>query len=113
MHWQLDVTFKEDANTTQNKQAAENLNIIRKRSLSILKMVEMFRPNLSVKKTFCDQYEPDRVFGASIEFLKIRCFEKKGQENNSCVCRETYLIFIDIFEYLLYNKHKERDMIGR
>lgn len=30
MHWQLDVTFKEDANTTVNKQAAENLNIIRK-----------------------------------------------------------------------------------
>ena len=44
MHWQLDVTFKEDANTTLDKQAAENLNIIRKWSLSILKMVELFRP---------------------------------------------------------------------
>ncbi|MFR3666053.1 MAG: hypothetical protein ACLTXB_18080 [Flintibacter sp.] len=44
MHWQLDVTFKEDANTTLDKQAAENLNIIRKWCLSILKMVEIFRP---------------------------------------------------------------------
>ena len=30
MHWHLDVTFREDANTTLDKQAAENLNIIRK-----------------------------------------------------------------------------------
>lgn len=50
MHWHLDVTFKEDANTTLDKQAAENLNIIRKWCLSILKMVEIFRPNLSMKK---------------------------------------------------------------
>ena len=50
MHWQLDVTFKEDANTALDKQAAENLNIIRKWSLSILKMVELFRPNLSMRK---------------------------------------------------------------
>lgn len=50
MHWQLDVTFKEDANTTLDKQAAENLNIIRKWCLSILKIVEIFRPNLSMKK---------------------------------------------------------------
>ena len=49
MHWHLDVTFKEDANTTLDKQAAENLNIIRKWCISILKMVEIFRPNLSMK----------------------------------------------------------------
>ena len=50
MHWQLDVTFKEDGNQTIDKQAAQNLNIIRKWSLSILKMIEIFRPNLSMKK---------------------------------------------------------------
>lgn len=50
MHWHLDVTFREDANKTLDKQAALNLNIIRKWSLSILKMVELFRPNLSMKK---------------------------------------------------------------
>lgn len=50
MHWHLDVTFREDANTTLDKQAAQNLNIMRKWSLSILKMIEIFRPNLSMKK---------------------------------------------------------------
>lgn len=50
MHWHLDVTFREDANHTVNKCAAQNLNIIRKWSLSVLKMVEIFRPNISMKK---------------------------------------------------------------
>ena len=78
MHWQLDVTFKEDANTTLDKQAAENLNIIRKWCLSILKMVEIF-PSQSVheKETICNQYEPSRVFGTGIKFLKTRYFEKE------------------------------------
>lgn len=30
MHWQMDVTFKEDANTTLDKIAVQNQNIIRK-----------------------------------------------------------------------------------
>lgn len=37
MHWQLDVTFKEDQNHTLNKTAAENQNIIRKWCLTALK----------------------------------------------------------------------------
>ena len=50
MHWHLDVTFREDANHTIDKMAAQNLNIIRKFCLSILKMVEILKPNLSMKK---------------------------------------------------------------
>lgn len=50
MHWHLDVTFKEDANTTLDKQAAMNQNIIRKWCLSILKIMELYRPKLSMKK---------------------------------------------------------------
>ena len=50
MHWCLDVTFKEDANKTLDKRAAENLNVIRKWCLSILKIVEILRPKLSMKK---------------------------------------------------------------
>ena len=50
MHWQLDVTFKEDANRTLDKQAAENLNIIRKWSLSILKPAQITRHKLSMRK---------------------------------------------------------------
>ena len=50
MYWHLDVTFREDANQTFDKQAAQNLNIIRKWSLSILKMVEIMKPGLSMRK---------------------------------------------------------------
>ena len=50
MRWHLDVTFKEDANTTLDKQTAQNLNMIRKWCLSLLKMVELFRSNISMKK---------------------------------------------------------------
>lgn len=52
MHWHLDVMFREDADSTLDKQAAQNLNIIRKWSLSILKVIEIFRPNLSMKKKY-------------------------------------------------------------
>jgi len=41
MHWHLDVTFREDKNKTYEKTAAENLNIIRKLALWILKIIEM------------------------------------------------------------------------
>ncbi len=50
MYWHLDVTFREDANTTLDKQAAQNQNIIRKWSPSILKMIELMKPGLSMKK---------------------------------------------------------------
>ena len=50
MHWHLDVTFREDANTTIDKMAVQNLNIIRKWSLSILKTAEVSRHKLSMRK---------------------------------------------------------------
>ena len=50
MHWHLDVTFREDANTTIDKMAAQNLNIIRKWSPSILKPAKLSRHKLSMRK---------------------------------------------------------------
>ena len=51
MHWHLDVTFREDENRTIDKIAAQNLNIIRKWSLSILKMTDVSRnKRLPMKK---------------------------------------------------------------
>lgn len=52
MHWHLDVTFREDANETIDKVAAQNQNIIRKWCLSILKITELSlkRKRLSMKK---------------------------------------------------------------
>ena len=39
LHWHLDVTFKEDKNRTMLKNAQANLNILRKLSLNILKLI--------------------------------------------------------------------------
>jgi len=49
-HWHLDVTFREDDNHTIEKQAAYNLNIIRKLAINILKLFEVGNKPLSLKK---------------------------------------------------------------
>ena len=49
-HWHLDVTFREDENQTLEKQAAFNLNIMRKLALNILKLFEVGGKPLSLKK---------------------------------------------------------------
>jgi len=50
MHWHLDVTFREDANSTLDKVAAQNQNIIRKWALSILKLMDIGRRKMSLKR---------------------------------------------------------------
>lgn len=50
MHWQLDVTFREDANHTLDKTAAQNQNVIRKWCLSILKMLEIRGKKMSLQR---------------------------------------------------------------
>ena len=49
MHWHLDVTFREYASKVINKNLAENLNVLRKMSLSLLKLME-FSKKLSIAK---------------------------------------------------------------
>lgn len=71
MHWHLDVTFREDANTTLDKQAAQNQNIIRKWSLSILKMIEIMKPGLSMKKKrFAISLRPIQYLEEVLSFKK-------------------------------------------
>jgi Transposase len=48
-HWHLDVTFCEDANQTLEKQAAFNLNILRKFALHILKVADIGDKYTSIK----------------------------------------------------------------
>ena len=48
-HWHLDVTFKEDANRIVDKDAAYNLNIIRKITLHILKLLSTGNATVSLK----------------------------------------------------------------
>lgn len=50
MHWHLNVTFREDANITIDKNAAQNLNIIRKWCLSIWEITELSKRKKSMKK---------------------------------------------------------------
>ncbi|MBQ6888179.1 MAG: hypothetical protein IJN54_11775 [Lachnospiraceae bacterium] len=50
MHWKVDVTFKEDANTTLDKIADQNQNIIRKWCLSMLKLLEIRGKKMSLKR---------------------------------------------------------------
>ena len=49
-HWHLDVTFREDANHTLEKQSAFNLNIMRKLALNVLKIIEVGEKKLSLAK---------------------------------------------------------------
>ena len=59
MHWHLDVTFREDANATIDKTAAQNLNIIRIWCLSILKVTEFVKTQaIDEEKTVCNQSAP-------------------------------------------------------
>ena len=50
LHWHLDVTFKEDKSKTMNKNAQANLNILRKFSLNILKLIKPGRANSTLSK---------------------------------------------------------------
>lgn len=69
MHWHLDVTFCEDANATIDKVSAQNLNIIRKWSLSILKMMELTKQKLSMKKKrFVISLSPIKYLEEVLEF---------------------------------------------
>jgi predicted transposase YbfD/YdcC len=60
-HWHLDVTFREDANHTLEKQAAYNLNILRKLALHVLKIYEVSTKKRSLrKKRFAIGTNPQR-----------------------------------------------------
>lgn len=69
MHWQLGVTFREDANATLDKISTQNLNIMRKWSLSILKIMELTKKKLSMKKKrFVISLSPIKYLEEVLEF---------------------------------------------
>jgi predicted transposase YbfD/YdcC len=60
-HWHLDVTFREDANQTMEKQAAFNLNIMRKLALNILRIYETGKKGMSLRmKRFSIGTNPEK-----------------------------------------------------
>ncbi len=50
LHWHLDFTFKQDNNTTTNKSALMNLEIVNKFCLAILNRVKVFYNNKSLRR---------------------------------------------------------------
>lgn len=50
LHWQLDVGFKEDYSTARNGQAAQNLAVVRKMALNILKADKSSKASLKAKR---------------------------------------------------------------
>lgn len=50
LHWHLDFTFKEDKNTTKNKQALMNLQLVNKFTLAVLNKVKPFYGNKSIRR---------------------------------------------------------------
>jgi predicted transposase YbfD/YdcC len=50
LHWQLDVGFSEDYNTTRNGQAAQNLALVRKMAINILKADKTSKLSLKAKR---------------------------------------------------------------
>lgn len=50
LHWHLDFTFKQDKNTTLDKNALANLEIINKFCLGMLKNVQQYYNNISLKR---------------------------------------------------------------
>ncbi len=64
LHWHLDFTFREDSNTTVNKQALMNLQIVNKFILGILNQVKVYY-NKSLKKIrnlFSMDYENQFIY---------------------------------------------------
>jgi predicted transposase YbfD/YdcC len=60
-HWHLDVTFREDDNRTAEKQAAFNMNIMRKLALNVLKIFETGCKPMSLRsKRFAIGTNPEK-----------------------------------------------------
>jgi predicted transposase YbfD/YdcC len=67
LHWRLDVVFQEDASLVSKEHAPENLNILRKIALSLLRAVknpmEKGKKKMSgPKKRFAASMNPDYIF---------------------------------------------------
>lgn len=69
LHWHLDFTFREDKNTTVNKTALMNLQLINKFCLAILNKTKSYYHNISLKKI---RYKLSLDFEQ--EFINLICY---------------------------------------
>jgi len=69
LHWHLDFTFREDYNTTMNKDALFNLQLVNKFCLGVLNKVKPYYDNISlqrIRKVMAAKFEE--------EFVNLVCF---------------------------------------
>jgi predicted transposase YbfD/YdcC len=67
-HWHLDVTFREDANHTLEKDAAYNLNIMKKMAINTLKLIDVGVKRVSLKnKRYMISMNFEKYFGTILE----------------------------------------------
>lgn len=69
LHWHLDFTFREDDNTTMNKDALFNLQLVNKFCLAVLNKVKPYYDNISlqrIRKVMAAKFEE--------EFVNLTCF---------------------------------------
>ena len=85
MHWHLDVAFQEDANATLDKTAVQNLNIINKWCLSILKLFDAGKKMSLKKKRYCISMNT-RKYLEEILSLQDLTAEDNKENKHSCVC---------------------------
>lgn len=75
LHWQLDYTFKEDYSLTANRTSQQNLNIVRKFCLKILKLIKVMYSNKSLKKIrFIIGMNFEKEMGKILDFIDISDF---------------------------------------
>ena len=69
LHWHLDFTFREDKNTTVNKNALINLQLVNKFVLAILNKVKPFYNNKSLRRI-------RNIFSIAFEqeFINLLCY---------------------------------------
>jgi len=67
-HWHLDVTFREDANRTIDKQAAYNLNVLKKLAINTLKLLDIGKKYYSMKlKRYMISLNPVKYFAKILD----------------------------------------------
>ena len=81
LHWQMDFTFKCDDNTTMNKKALFNLQIIKKFCLTILNEVKKEK-NKSLKRISKDILRN----GASEGIFRMHC--ESDHHHHHFICRD-------------------------
>jgi len=61
-HWHLDVTFREDENRTIDKQAAYNLNVLKKLAINTLKLLDVGKKVSMKLKRYMISLNPVKYF---------------------------------------------------